>query len=437
MNNRKSITGSVRRQRIGCADVYLLDVPSEDIVSVAGALPLRNRRETMDEFVSDLLIRMLDKGTQVRDRFEISHQLDMAGAERSYASTDEYLHFRGRSVAKGIGPLMDIIFEELSAPCFDPTQFSSVRAQFDHAVLRSMESTSSMASDQLQRMIYSPDHPNYQFLGSTVRLAYSDTSVDDLVDRHEHVSRSPAFVLVLVGSIDESAVLSALEKGIARFADSGDGDPITVPIERQSTRFSSRTRLYSMRDKQNLDVAAGFPLPILRSDAEFVPAYVASYILGGNFSSRLMQQVRDERGLTYGIRSGLSGITVGHGGHFQVAVTLSQQSLLEGLAVTRKVVADYFAEGATTAEVEQKKATIRGSYSARLSTTLSLAAAIRQGVELGYGPHYPDTYRDEISRVAVSDINEAIATYFRDVPMAVSVAGTIDETTAAALLREE
>lgn len=427
------ITDAIGKHEIGSCSIYFLPTASEGVVSVAGSFSAPERLGLSDDILRDLTVGLLDKGTINRDRFEISESLDRAGVEREYSLADDRIRFRGRAISSNSDVLVDTLFEELLHPLLDPEQLATLQNRYDYAILRSTESTGSMANGLLSRMIYEPGHPNYEYLPAVRRQGYAAVTVDDIRDYHSILDIRNDLTVVVVGAFDQAKLLKAFARNYAEVGNASvDHRDEPIP-DKADSAVSERIQIHSMRDKNNLDVALGFRLNLRRTDADYLPLFVGNFALGGNFSSRLMQIVRDEMGLTYGIRSQLSGVSPTHAGNWQVGVTLSSDSLVRGIAATRDVVADFFTGRITDEEVEKKKRTIRGSYSTRVSTTGALAASILKGIELGYGPHYPDIYRDEISAVTATQVNDVIARHLLERPISTAIAGTIDASSVAAL----
>ena len=430
----KGITSDVTFHDIEGCRVYCLPTRSEGVVSIAGSFRTPTRSGLFDDVLRDLLVGMLDKGTASQDRFEISERLDRAGAEREFIPIDNRIMFRGRSVSESVGVLFDVVFDELVSPRLAAEQLDALKSRYDYAVLRSTESTGAMASEQLSRMIYEPEHPNYEFLPTVRRSAYADTTASDILEYHHCLNVRDDLTIVVVGKFDKKKMLADLKQSLLGISAGPTLDKAPILLTGFREDFADGLRIHPMRDKQNLDVAFGIPMEILRTSGDYLPLYVGNFVLGGNFSSRLMQIIRDEMGLTYGIRSLLGGISTTHSGHWQLGVTLSGEALEKGIDAIRRVFEDFCNNGATTDEVAQKKTTIRGNYSTRVSTTGALAGSILRGVEMGFGPHYPDIYRDEIDAVTIGEVNDAVGRFLRGRSIATSVAGTIAEDQAETLL---
>jgi predicted Zn-dependent peptidase len=286
-------------------------------------------------------------------------------------------------------------------------------------------------------MLYDPHHPNYDFLPSVKRGAYADTELDDVLDYHQTLSVADDLTVVIVGAFDVRKTLAQLKRRIERLGVARKSGSDIALVSGVQADTANRLHIFPMRDKQNLDVVMGIPTPLLRTSPDYLPLYVGNFVLGGNFSSRLMQIIRDEMGLTYGIRSTLNGISTEHSGHWQLSVTLSSDALKQGLQSVESVFSEFCSEGATEPEVNNKKTTIRGNYSTRVSTTGALAGSILQGVQMGFGPHYPDIYRQQIDAVTIDQVNDAITRYLSGKYVSTSIAGSIDPSSAAALRPSE
>ena len=135
------------------------------------------------------------------------------------------------------------------------------------------------------------------------------------------------------------------------------------------------------------------------------------YILGGNFSARLMQGVRDEEGLTYGIGSTITGCGYGTNGHWYTWGTFSPNLVEKGIESTLRVINKWFAKGITERELAAKKTALNGSFQVSLDTTSGLIDKILTNAEKGRDISYLDNYTNKINVLNKDEINRAIKTY--------------------------
>jgi zinc protease len=180
-----------------------------------------------------------------------------------------------------------------------------------------------------------------------------------------------------------------------------------------------------MDDRRNLDVRLGHPIAVRRDSDDYLALYAGVFTLGGNFSSRLMQTVRDEQGLTYGISASLGSTAIEYDGHVYVSVTLSQDSVEAGIAATRAEVEAFEAEGVPEAALAATRTTLAGQHVVALATTGGVAARLLVNAERGFDVGYLDRYPDLIRDLAPDAVTDAVRRHLRPDDLHESVAGTM------------
>lgn len=170
--------------------------------------------------------------------------------------------------------------------------------------------------------------------------------------------------------------------------------------------------------------AVVFGLPgIMRSDPDFIPGYVANYILGGGgFQARLMEELRTKRGLTYGVSTSVTSylkasVMVGQVGTRASAVNQTIQ-------VVRQTMADFAKNGPTQAELDDAKTYLTGSFPMAFASNTGIAAQLgtfqRQNLDIGYL-----TRRNSlIEAVTLDDVRRVGRRLFDPARLTVMVAGS-------------
>jgi zinc protease len=167
-----------------------------------------------------------------------------------------------------------------------------------------------------------------------------------------------------------------------------------------------------------------FGLPgIMRADPDFIPGYVANYILGGGgFSSRLTDEVRVKRGLTYGISTELTSyrkasVMVG-------SVATRADAVRQTIQVVRDTLTDFAANGATQSELDDAKTFLTGSFPLAFASNSGIAAQLgtfqRQGLDIGY----VSRRNALIQAVTLDDVKRVSKRLFDPARLTVIVAGT-------------
>jgi predicted Zn-dependent peptidase len=253
---------------------------------------------------------------------------------------------------------------------------------------------------------------NKQLLGMVESVKANGVSQDD-VDRIV-AKLSAQTILYRDGS---GNIASELNEAIA----GGDWTDFITGIDRlgavtatakfdNTSNTNALTKVVSIPQKPNAEMYIGQYTGIHRMDKEFMPFYIGTSILGGGFSGRLMQTVRDNDGLTYSI----SAFQDGHsnaGGYWAVNASFNPSLFQKGLDATMVQVNKWYNDGITEEELSTRKANITGSFKVGLSTTGALAGRLLSFLERGLEPSFIDQYPRDVDAVTVEQVNDAISKY--------------------------
>ena len=182
-----------------------------------------------------------------------------------------------------------------------------------------------------------------------------------------------------------------------------------------------------MQDKTSTDFVVGTALGIDRYHPDYLPLYLATHTLGGNFSARLMQTVRVKEGLTYGINSSLSGFGNGNDGYWMVGGTFSPKLLSKGESSTLREVKKWAEEGITQKELDVTKSTLVGGFQVGFDTTGGLAGSILNAVVIHNDLTYLDNYPKMVKSITLEQANSAIKKYISFDMLYQVAAGTVDK----------
>ena len=155
---------------------------------------------------------------------------------------------------------------------------------------------------------------------------------------------------------------------------------------------------------------------------------MSHFILGGNFSARLMATVRDQEGLTYGIQSATGGGEEGNDGYWYIWGTFGPDVLETAKESISRELCLWHEKGVTLDELTAKQSTITGMYKVGLDTTAGLATRILTTVERGKELSFMDEYPDIINALTLDQVNAAIRSYCNPDNRITVVAGTVKNT---------
>ena len=177
-------------------------------------------------------------------------------------------------------------------------------------------------------------------------------------------------------------------------------------------------------------VAFGLP-GIMRQDPDFIPGYVANYVLGGGgFSSRLMEEVRVKRGLTYGISTSLTAYN--KAAVMQGSVATRADAVRQTVQVVKDTMANFAATGPTQQELDDAKTYLTGSFplafASNSGTAAQLGAFQRQNLDIGYVAHRNAL----IQAVTLADVKRVAKRLYDPARLTVVIGGSPAEGRASA-----
>lgn len=167
-----------------------------------------------------------------------------------------------------------------------------------------------------------------------------------------------------------------------------------------------------------------FGLPgIPRNDRDFIAAYVANNILGGgDFSSRLMNEVREKRGLTYGISTNL--LAYRRGGFVVGEVATRREAIRQTIDVLKKTVRQFAADGPTDRELADAKTYLTGSFPLAFSSNAGIAGQLSTFQTQGLPANYISRRNDLINALTAADVKRAARRMFSG-RLTIVVAGSV------------
>ena len=192
------------------------------------------------------------------------------------------------------------------------------------------------------------------------------------------------------------------------------------PIAKTEVKGREKLKVIDMNVPQSV---ARFGLPAMgRSDKDFMPAFVLNTILGGSaFTSRLYQEVREKRGLAYGIDTSI--VPMRHASMFFGGVATKNEEVGQSLDVIRSELKRIADDGPTEKELADTKAYLTGSFALRFDTSANIANQLLWMMVEGLGHGYIETRNAQIEAVTIDDVRRVAKRLFDGKDLLVIVVG--------------
>lgn len=397
----------------------------KDVVTITGSFLGGDQYSPQaNMMIADLTAAMLDKGTKNKSKFEIADRLETVGASIGFSSGQYHVRFSAKCLKEDIPLVLSLLAEQLREPAFNKNDLKTLKTRLVGNLKREKENTQGQAGGAFLRKLYPKNHPNYSYkIDNRIKMV-NDIMPASLKYYHKTYYGLGNMTIVAVGDIDSEAFGTEVSKVFKGWK--------TSPLDKKESPLTANqamagTEYVTIKDKTSADIYIGLPIGIDRNHEDYYPLMVGTYILGGNFSARLMQTVRDEQGLTYHIHSSLGGVDNGNDGFWVIMGSFAPQLVDKGYDAAIEQLQEWLENGVTQAELDAKKSTITGSYKVGLATTRGLAGQILTNADRGRPNSYLDKFPELINALTVDQINNVIQKYIDKDKMFFVAAGSLDK----------
>jgi len=372
---------------------------------------------------ADMVAAMLDQGTTNMTKFEISAKLESAGARLGFFNGQARVGFSGKFLSEDTKMVFDLLADQLKNPLFAEEDLNKVKKRQVANYKRSKESTRGNATNNMLKAFYGTGHQNSPTDPDRAIEEIKKITPKNLKDFHSRNYGAGTMVIVAVGDVDHDSLESLIKDVFGGWKKS----PLQEKKEPGTANKASDKVYVTMQDKTSTDFLVGTALGIDRYHPDYLPLYVATHTLGGNFSARLMQTVRVKEGLTYGINSSMRGFGNGNDGYWMVGGTFSPKLLSKGESSTLREIQKWAEEGITQKELDITKSTLTGGFQVGFDSTGGLAGGILDAIIVHGDLTYLDSYPERIKAITLDEANTAISKYIFFDELYQVAAGTIDK----------
>ena len=362
---------------------------------------------------TNLMTALIEEGAGPLDARAFAKARDGLAASFSYRVSDDTLSVSAKFLTENRAEALELLRLSLTAPRFDDDAIERVRAQVVSGIRSDEKDPSAIAGKAFDARIYG-SHPYGSDLGGTVDSVAALTREDILAAFSAAVARDRLYISV-VGDISREELGPVLDTLLADLPATG------APLPADATPvFDGETVVIDFETPQSVAMFGQPGVPFDHPD--YFAAYLLNVVLGGGgFESRLMQEVREKRGLTYGVYSYLvdkDGADVWLG-----SVQSANNRIAEAMEVIRAEWTRMAEEGVSAEELQNAKTYLTGSYPLRFDGNGPIAD-ILVGMQISdMGLDYIDTRNDRVNAVTLEQINRVARDYLKPDQLSFTVVG--------------
>lgn len=292
--------------------------------------------ESFDKLgVANMTASLMNKGTKNKTVKELEAEIQLLGATIFVNSETENITISGTTLTKNYDKTIALVKEILLEPRFDETEFELLK-NATVANLRQQEANpNAVATNIYNELMYGKDNIRSKNSLGTI-ASIENMSLTDLKNFYTNYISPSVTKMLVVGDISQEKVVTSLESLNANWLPK----EVKIPVyETPNAPEKSVVYFYDIPNAKQSVLQFGTPA-LAATDADFYPANVMNYILGGGgFASRLTQELREGKGYTYGIRSNFSGTKAK--GVFTISSGVRSNVTLESAQLVKKILEEY------------------------------------------------------------------------------------------------
>ncbi|MCF8423467.1 MAG: insulinase family protein [Bacteroidia bacterium] len=352
--------------------------------------------------VAELTASMLNEGTKNFTTEQISAELEKLGSSINFSANKASTSIQINSLKKNLDATLKVLEEKLLSPGFNAEDFKLAKKQYKEGVKNDETSANMMANKAF----------NYAMYGSSVMgLDPSLKTIENiqLADVKEYYNNfySPSVTnIVIVGDVEEKDILAKLN-----FLSKWQPKEVKIqPIPEPVTASEPQFFIYNKNGAPSSVIQMGYPSLKFDATGDYYKNRIANFVFGGAFNSRLNLNLREDKGYTYGIRSGFSGGK--YTGTFQISSSVKRPATALSLAEIIKEFTNYQTNGITDKELEFTKSSLLNEEALKYEAPYQKASFLSNIVKYNLDKNFTTEQNNILKNMTKDDVNAQIKKYF-------------------------
>ncbi|WP_026839400.1 M16 family metallopeptidase [Gillisia sp. JM1] len=365
--------------------------------------------------VANLMTDILMEGTANKTPAELEEEIDMLGASINMYTTNESIVIRGNTLTRNFDKTMGLVSEILLEPRWDEKEFARIKTSTINGIKRNEANPNVIANQVYNKVLYGENHPFAYPTSGTVESVES-IKIQDLKEYYNKYFSPTVSRMHIVGDISKAEALKAAKS----LAEKWEPREVNIPeFDVSNDRDKSSLYFVDVPNAKQSVINIGY-IALPRTSEDFFPAEVMNYKLGGSFSGNVNLILREEKGYTYGARSGFSGSKIP--GTFTASSSVRTNTTGESVGIFKDEIAKY-KEGITPEDLEFTKNALIKSNALRFETQGSLLGMLQEMSAYDLDPKYIEKEEKIIGSMTLEQHKKLAQKYLDESKMAYLVVG--------------
>lgn len=344
---------------------------------------------------------LMGTGTTTRTKAQLDEEVDFIGAVLNTSSNGMF----ASSLSRHTNRLLELFTDVLYNPAFKQEELDKLKTQTISGITAAKDNPNAIAGNVRSKLLFGKNHPYGEV---PTESSVQSITVDDARNYYKTYFKPNNAYLAIVGDIDLKTAKNLAEKYFGKWAAGEVKNPTyTVPKMPAKTFVALVDRSASVQSVINIS----YPVELKPGTPDVIKSRVTNQILGGDFSARLMQNLREKRGFTYGAYSQLNSDKLI--GSFNTSASVRNEvtdsAIVEFMSELKRITS----EPVTDKELFAAKASISGSFGRSLESPQTIASFALNTARYNLTKNYYQNYLKTVDAVTKEDVMATASKYIR------------------------
>ncbi len=355
---------------------------------------------------ASLTSKMLSFGTKTLSTLALDEQIESLGAQILAYSTTDSSEVQLSALKDKLDPSLALFADVALHPAFPAADFAKVQRQHIASIQEEKSSPMMLGLRVLPPLLFGANHAySVPFTGSGSEESAAKITTADLQRFHSTWYRPNNATLIVVGDITMGEILPKLETAFTGWAPAPAPKKNIAPVQLKS---GARVYLIDRPGSEQSVILSGLIAPPQASAAALAGS-VADTVLGGNFSSRLNMNIREDKHYSYGVGSFIPS-SRGQRPYFFFAPVQTDKTRESLMEVSKELQDIVKARPVTAQELQDAKSNMTLKLPGTRATTVQLANTLAENVRSGLPDDYFDNYAKDVMALKLADVDDAART---------------------------
>ena len=399
----------------GGIEAWLVEEHSVPLMALRFAFDGGNSQDIPGkEGVANFITAMMDEGAGDIKSAEFQERMETIAMRMSWDDSKDSLYGSFETLTQNRDKAIELLKLAVTKPRFDKDAVERIRQQLAANLVYSEKDPDRVAAKAWFALAF--EGHAYGRPANGTKESLSSISSEDLKAFHKRTFAKDNLKIVAVGDIDAATLGKLLDDVFGGLPAKSE----LAKVEKTGPVNSGHQKIIEMNVPQSVAV---FGLGAMaRKDPDFMAAFVINHILGGGgFSAKLMEEVREKRGLAYSVYSYLQPFQ--HTSILSGSVATKNEAMAESLDIIRAELKKMADNGPSPEDLDAAKKYLTGSYALRFDTNAKIASQLLGLLQEGFGTDYVDNRNKLIDAITVEDAKRVAKRLLETGKLIVTVVG--------------